>query len=64
MKPYILLALSLATFLGVKAQTITSGLQVYVPTFEERFDWSLNYGGNDGLSGIDDYTDAAFNRKA
>ena len=37
----------LATSLGVKAHTITSGLQVYVPTFEERFDWSLNYGGNE-----------------
>ncbi len=64
MKPYILLALLLTTYLGVKAQTITSGLQVYVPTFEERFDWSLNYGGNDGLSGIEDYTGAAFDRES
>ncbi len=64
MKTYILLALSLATFLYAKAQTITSGLQVYVPTFEERFDWSLNYGGNDGLSGLEDYTGATFSRKS
>lgn len=64
MRPFILLALLLATSLGVKAQTITSGLQVYVPAFEERFDWSLNYGGNDGLSGIEDYTGATFDRES
>ena len=37
-------------------ETLTSGLNVYIPSYEERFDWSLNYGGNDGGSSLEDYT--------
>ena len=36
-------------------ETLTSGLNVYIPSYVERFDWSLNYGGNDGGSGLEDY---------
>lgn len=37
-------------------ETLTSGLNVYIPSYVERFDWSLNYGGNDGGSSLEDYT--------
>lgn len=37
-------------------ETLTSGLNVYIPSYAERFDWSLNYGGNDGGSSLEDYT--------
>ena len=36
-----------------QSETITSGLSVYIPSFEERFDWSFNYGGNDGGSSLE-----------
>lgn len=37
---------------------LTSGLTVYAPVFEERFDWSYNWGGNDGISSLSDYQGA------
>lgn len=40
------------------ANGITSGLKVYIPVFEERFDWSYNWGGNDGISSLSDYQGA------
>ncbi len=58
----IRLAVSLVAllFFAFKAmaqgETLASGLNVYIPSYVERFDWSLNYGGNDGVSGLDDYT--------
>lgn len=40
------------------ANGITSGLKAYIPVFEERFDWSYNWGGNDGISSLSDYQGA------
>lgn len=37
---------------------LTSGLTVYAPVFEERFDWSYNWGGNDGITSLSDYQGA------
>lgn len=44
---------------AAQSEMITSGLSVYIPSFEERFDWSFNFGGNDGESGLNDYTQEA-----
>ena len=46
-----------------QSETITSGLSVYIPSFEERFDWSFNYGGNDGGSSLEDYTHETLKRE-
>lgn len=46
-----------------QSETITSGLSVYIPSFEERFDWSFNYGGNDGGSSLEDYTQETLKRE-
>ena len=54
---FLLLFLSACAFhCAAQSETITSGLSVYIPSFEERFDWSFNYGGNDGGSSLEDYT--------
>ena len=39
----------------VLADDLTSGLTIYIPANEERFDWALNYGGNDGFKSREDY---------
>ena len=43
----------------VLADDLTSGLTIYIPANEERFDWALNYGGNDGLTSREDYNPEA-----
>lgn len=54
---FLLVFLSACAFnCAAQSETITSGLSVYIPSFEERFDWSFNYGGNDGGSSLEDYT--------
>lgn len=44
---------------AAQSDGLTSGLEVYIPFYSERFDWSLNYGGNDGGSSLEDYTQEA-----
>lgn len=55
-----IIALACTALLAVcsMAQTLTSGLEVYIPIFEERFDWALNYGGNDGGCWLEDFAGA------
>lgn len=56
MKRHIALVLLAAMSCHCLARELASGLQVYIPVISERFDWATNYGGNDGLYGLENYT--------
>ena len=61
---FLLVFLSACAFhCTAQSETITSGLSVYIPSFEERFDWSFNYGGNDGGSSLEAYTQETLKRE-
>ena len=57
MKRAIAIAFAVIIVMQLNAQTLTSGLKVCVPIIEERFDWLLYYGGNNGeFGGLSDYS--------